>query len=53
MTYKGALDHRGHKGTAEEDIRLRVLFPSSAGYNNLTKLLPKEETRLGALYSHK
>ena len=32
---------------AEEDIRLRVLFPSSAGYNNLTKLLPKEETQLG------
>ena len=45
---KGALDHRGYKGTAaEEDIRLRVLFPSSAGYNNLTKLLPKEETQLG------
>ena len=52
-TYKGALDHRGYKGTAEEDIRLRVLFLSSAGYNHLTKLLPKEETRLGALYSHK
>ena len=40
-------------GAAEEDIRLRVLFPSSAGYNSLTKLLPKEETQLGALYSHK
>jgi len=23
---------------AEEDIRLRVIFPSSAGYTNLTKL---------------
>ena len=32
---------------AEEDIRLRVLFPYSAGNNNLTKLLPKEETQLG------
>ena len=42
VTYKGALDHRGYKGTAEEDIRLRVLFSSSAGYNNMTKLLPKE-----------
>ena len=31
---------------AEEDIRLRVLF-SSSGYNNLTELLPKEETQLG------
>jgi hypothetical protein len=38
------------KGTAEEDIRLRVIFPSSAGYANLTKLLPNEETQLGALY---
>ena len=35
------------KVLTEEDIRLRVLFPSSAGYNNLTKLLPKEETQLG------
>ena len=38
----------GHKGTAEEDIRLYW-----DGYNNLTKLLPKEETWLGALYNHK
>ena len=42
-TYEAVLDHKGHKGTAEEDIRLRVLLPSSAGYNNLTKLTPKEE----------
>ena len=42
VTYKEALDHRGQKGTAEEDIRLGVLFLSSAGYNNLAKLLPKK-----------
>lgn len=34
VTYKRLLDQRGHMGTAEEDIRLRVLFLSSAGYNN-------------------
>ena len=28
---KGPFSHRGHKGTAEEDIRLRPIFPSSAG----------------------
>ena len=50
VTYEGVFDHKGHKGTAEEDIRL---LPSSAGYNNLTKLTPKEENWLGALVINK
>ena len=32
-TYRGALDHRGYKGTAEEDIRLYY-----DGYNFTTHL---------------
>ena len=44
--------HREHKETAEEGIRLRDIFLSSAGYTNLTKLLPNEETLLEALYRH-
>jgi hypothetical protein len=37
---------------AEEGIRLRDIFPSSAGYTNLTKQLPNKETPPGALYRH-
>ena len=28
---KRPFSHRGHKGTSQEDIRLRPIFPSSAG----------------------
>ena len=51
-TYKGPLSHRGHKGTAEEELRLRCHFPSSAGYINLTNLLLNQEPPLGPMYSH-
>ena len=34
---EGPLSHRGPKGTAEEEIRLRAYFRPAAGYINLTK----------------
>ena len=37
---------------AEEDIRLRGYFPSSAEYINMTKLYLNKEMPLGALYRH-
>ena len=46
---QGPLSHRGHKGTAEEGIRLRDIFLSSARYTNLIMLLPNKETPLEAL----
>src|SRR6266404_8642213 len=50
-----ALESQRTKGTAEEDIRLRSNFPSSAGFSktNLTKLFLNKESSLGALYRHK
>ena len=49
---KVPLCHKEHKDTAEEGIRLRDIFLSSAGYTNLTMLLPNKKTQLGALYRH-
>ena len=63
---QGPLGHTGHKGTAEEGIRLylkranfyyspaeegirlRDIFPPSAGHINLTKQLSNGESPLGA-----
>ena len=41
------------QGDCRGGYKTEGTFSSSAGYNNLTKLIPKQETQLGALYGHK